>query len=235
MVTLLHRSLRYYQLPGKPPFDYPQRDLHDRVYAFWKDFWTRVYKANGTDQKPKPDDFLRQNYVGVIEHAGNLVALHAHSFYNLACAGSWEHSYFTGYFTETYLAYLRERGLNRVMSMELYSVSPDWRTAKLGVSLAAVMIGLGLKLARDRKVDAAVGVARSDVGVDHLVQEQGARIVGEDIRLYNTPCKQILFHADSMHPHPDEKVRGLVDHFWKNRIETLKPTDGSGRDLPKAA
>ncbi len=220
MKTLLSRTLSYHQLPGKPFPGFTDGVRHDRAYRFWLEFWTGVLADNGTGLKPNPDEFLRQDVVGVLEHRGEIVALHAHSYFDLAAAGPREHSYFRRFYTQDYLAALNRAGASKVLSMEMYSVLPKWRTPSVGVSLAAVMIGLGVKLAQRWKLDASIGVARVDAGVDRLVQEQGAIILGEDVQLFNTPCKQIAFLKGAMRPHPREKVAELVNHFWNHRTDT---------------
>jgi len=227
MKTLLSRSLSYHLLPGKPYPGFQDGALHDRAFQFWHRFWTKVLSDNGTDLKPNPDEFLRQDVIGVLEHRGETVALHAHSYFDLGAAGPKEHSYFRRFYTEAYLSALRDRGAEQVLSMEMYSVLPEWRTPSVGVSLAAVMIGLGVKLAQAWNLDASIGVARVDAGVDRLVQEQGAVVLGEDVQLFNTPCKQIAFFREAMRPHPREKVAELVNHFWNQR------TDTTGRIAPQ--
>jgi hypothetical protein len=233
MKNLLARSLRYFQIPGSPFLGFSEKDLHDRAYQFWTDFWKGVLQANGTDKKPNPDDFLRQHVVGVIEHRGAVVALHAHSFFDLSHLGPREHSYFSRFYTKEYLEALAAQNVHRVMSMEMYSVLPKWRSPQLGVSLASVMIALGIKLAQSWNVDAAIGVARVDAGVDKLVQEQGAVVLGPEIQIYNTPCKQIAFFPPAMRAHHKPEVSELVDHFWKNRTDVTQPFADVG--LKKAA
>lgn len=233
MKSLLARSLRYFQVPGTPLPGYTETALHDRTYRFWSDFWTNVLKANRTDKKPNPDDFLRQTVVGALEHQGEIVALHAHSYFDTSHLAPREHSYFSRFFTEDYLRTLHGEGATRLLSMEMYSVVKAWRSPKLGVSLASVMIGLGVKLAQDWQVDAAVGIARVDAGIDKLVQEQGAVVLGETRQIYNTPCKQIAFFPNAMRPHPKAEVNDLVETFWKNRTDTTRLAVHSG--LKKAA
>ncbi len=222
MSSLLTRSLKYFQVPGTPPPGYRQTELHDRAYRFWLDFWTQVLKKNRTDKAPNPDDFLRQTVVGFLESQGEIVALHAHSFFDTGCVGTRAHSYFSRYFSDDYLKSLHAQGANTLLSMELYSVLKAWRSPKIGVSLASVMIGLGVKLAQEWNVDAAVGIARVDVGVDRLVQEQGAVVVGDVRRIYNTPCKQIAFFPQAMRPHPSADVSHLVEAFWNQRTDTTR-------------
>ena len=99
MSTLPARSLEYRLLPGKPPFGFSQPELHDKVFLFWKRFWNQVLERNGSAHKPNPDDFFRQDYIGVLLSEGKIVALHAHSFFDLSLQVTRHHSYFTRYFT----------------------------------------------------------------------------------------------------------------------------------------
>lgn len=219
MSTLLSHSLNYYETIGNPTRLAGHEGFHDRVYAFWKSFWISVLKQNETSHTPNPDNFYRQDYIGVFMHGDRIIAMHSHSFFDLRFLASREHSYFTDFFTHEYLASLVANGVHRVISMEMYSVDPEWRSSKLGVSLAAVMMGLGLKLAAESQVDGAVGIARMDLGVDRLVEKQGAVPLGSERMIYNTLCRQIFFHSKAIRPHPDEKVRSLTDFFWSNRIQ----------------
>lgn len=223
MSSLLVRSLTYHLLPGNPGLDFPRADLHDQVYAFWKRFWVAQLEANGTRTKPHPDDFLRQDRVGVLVRGDEIVALHAHTFFDLRRLSAREHSYFSRYYTEKFFTELKERGAHRVMTIENFSLLPAWRSREVGVSLAAVMAGLGLEIAREADVDAAIAVARCDIGVDKIGKDQGAIALDTGLTFHNTPCELVAFFRDKMHPHADENVRKLVAHFWKNRVVTTAP------------
>lgn len=63
MDAILARSLTYTQLPGTPYAGFLYRELHDRAFHFWMDFWANVFRNNGSDAKPNPDDFLRQQAI----------------------------------------------------------------------------------------------------------------------------------------------------------------------------
>jgi hypothetical protein len=216
--ALLAHSLEYHLVPGNLGIADPSNaDLYNRAFAFWKGFWSEVFRTNGTSDQPNPDDFLRQHYLGIFEHRGQPVAMHAHSIFDLRQLAAREHSYLSGYFTEGFFEALVSRGASRVLSTESYSVAPEWRAPKLGVSLAAVMVGLGLKLAQSEGVDASIAVARSDNGGAQMGRSQGWITLDSGLRAHNTPVELMACFPDLMHPHSDDRVAKLVEYFWKKR------------------
>ncbi len=229
MKSILTRSFKYYEVSGNSFFATAELDLNNRIYRFWKDFWIAVLKNNGTSHEPDPDDYVRQDYIGAIEHGDEFVALHAHSFFDLRHLAPRDHSYFKRYYSLDFIERLTKEGNPRVMSMELYSVRPEWRTSRVGVSLASVMIALGLRLARECGAHAAIGIARKDVGMDKLVFEQGAVPFGETVDIHNTPCTPIVFRSEAMREHPDPNVRLLTKQFWKNRINGSTWSEGGAK------
>lgn len=229
------RSLRYSQLPGTPYPGFALGGLHDRTFQFWMDFWTQLFRSNGSSALPNPDDFLRQEAIGVLEHDGEIVGLHGHGYFDLSLAAPRKSSYFARYFGEAFYETLRRRGAERVLSMETYALRPEWRQQALGVSLASVMIGLSLRVAEAWRVDASVGIARIDIGVHRFVQAQGGVFAGPEVQVYNTPCRPVAIFAADVRPHPKAAVNSLVERFWRNRVDALPPMAPKTTPLKKTA
>lgn len=220
MDTLLTRALKYQTFQGKMfGASADALGFHNSIYGFWKEFWTDVFRGNASSDLPKPDDFLRQDHIGIFMHQNRPVALHSHTFYDLRQRSAVEGSFLSHCFSDRFFNQLIERGVHQVMTVESFVVVPRFRAPNLGVSIAAVMLGLGLKLAEAAGVDASIAAARSDIGVDRLAGDQGAVALETGVPIHNTPCSLMAFFRNQVHSHVDKNVNLLIEYFWKNRIQ----------------
>jgi hypothetical protein len=231
MRSLLERALKYYLLPGRPPIGFSHQPLYDEAYRFWKRFWTDVLSKNGTSEKLNGDDFRRQDCIAVLVHQERIVALMGYTFFDLGSAADREHSYFRHFYTPKAIAALEALHVRRVMTVEYFSVDPEWRAGRLGVSLGAVMGELALRFAASQGVDAALGVVRSDNGVAYLARQLGGAMLDENIRIYETPCDLAAFLPANVRRFPSPQINRLTDQFWQNRIDirSLVPRQSPNR------
>jgi hypothetical protein len=190
-------------------------------------------ERNGSEHQPNPDDFIRQDTIGALICDGKVVALHAHSFFDLGLRATTHHSYFSRYFTRKAFRALMKRGSRCVMTMEQFSVDPGWRTPRLGVSMAAVMSGLAMKIAALRPVDTILAVARADIGVARIGWQQGGTSLDSGVMIHNTPCELLAFSPSSMTLPDGETVKELIEVFWNKRID-LTTTGAGGNTRPPA-
>jgi hypothetical protein len=221
MGTSSLESLEYRVVSGKPS---PETDpaLHDAVYTFWKQFWSEVYRSVGESGDLSPDDFARQDRIAVFLHEGKVVALHAYTLFDLRFRAQRECSYFARHFADVALRKLEQLGARRVMSMEYIAVSPEWRSKQLGVSLASVIVGLGLRLAETLGVDASISSARMDVGADKICDAFGSTTLAK-ITAHQRPTALVAFLQGRWHEHGDPEVRRWVSYFWERRRDVASP------------
>lgn len=219
MNTFLSKNLSYVLLPGKPGFDSPLQTLHDKAFAFWLPLWSEVYQELGSDKKkPTVDDLFRQDCVGLLMYGDQIIGMHTYTFFDLKLKSTPDHSYFSRYYSEEVLEDLRKRGATKVMSMEFFAVHPDWRSTKsVGVTMAAVVASLGLKVFSQIKADVAVSVARQNVGAVKMSHALGAVSIARDITVHNTPCDIIAFFPGAPKPFAEDAVNSLANTLWENR------------------
>lgn len=214
-------SIHFTLMPGKPGPGFESHSLYNQAYGFWKDFWNSVYHENGTDHVVRPDDFLRQDWISVLSQDGRIIGLHTYTLFDLKLLAAREHSYFARGYTDKFMDALKERNVNYVMTLEFFSMGKGWRAPKLGLSLAAVLAGLGItKVSRELGVDAIISVIRSDIGVDRMAREFGAISLDSNVPVHGTPCELMAFLSRDIRSHSDPRVNELVDDFWNRRTAT---------------
>lgn len=223
-------DLSYTLLSGDPARNGASARLHDETFVFWKDFWTSLFRSVGSSQQVNPDDFRRQNYLSVFTAGEKVVALHTYTLFDLAYRSERDHSYFTRYYSESALAAIQAAGVRKAMTMEYFSVAPEWRSKQIGVSFASIVAGVGVRLAQSLGVDAILSVARTDIGVDRIGKAFGAEAVGT-LSAHNTPVELLAFYKQRLHPHADPTISRWVEHFWNARRNEVI----ADRSLPMAA
>jgi len=198
---------------------FPNRSYTTEYSISGNSFGMAFWLVTEAPHQVNSEDFSRQAYIGAFFAERRVIALHAHSFFDLSFASNREHSYFSRYFTPKAWEGLRQRQSRKVMTMEQFSVDPEWRFSQQGVSLAAVMSGLAMKIATAHPIDTILAVARADVGIAQLGWSQGAVSLDSGVRLHNTPCELLAFNPQTMQLPPGEEVRNLISNFWKKRID----------------
>jgi len=218
MKSMLERSLKLFLLPGKPPPDFSHQRLHDNAFRFWRETWTKTFREMGAPD-PNPDHFLRQDIIAVLAKGEEVAGVHLYTFFDLTLQSHREHSYFTHHCSPKVLEALSARGVRYVMSLEYLAVHPDWRSSLTGVSLSAVLVENGVRLAFSLGADAVLGVARVDRGIDRVATDIGAHVLDTKPTLYNEEFAVVGFFPNETHPYPKENEHRLADKLWADRVD----------------
>lgn len=211
-------AARHLVMPGNLRDADPMLGDYNRAYAYWKWFWSRLFAENGVQGQVSPDTFFRQERISILAAPDAVVGMSMHTLFNLESLAAREHSYME-YYHEPFWRPITAQGVRAVVSFEYLTVNPDFRRFRVGVSIGAVLIGLGLRLARDLDGDAAViAPARRDLGVHRLARDQGAVSIIEDVMVHGTPCDLIVFYPSAVRLPSDPEVAKLIEYFWERSV-----------------
>lgn len=214
-------DLKYFILPGKPPVDFRHRSLHKETYKFWKSFWTAALER--VEARPtllRSDDFFRQEFIAVFLHCDQVIGLQAYTRFHLDDDATRNHSYFRKYFEEADWNRLNDLHLNHVMTMEYFSIDPEWRASRLKVSLGFVMAMLGLRLARAVDVEGVLTAARVEVSAANMAYELGATTLRGGLQIFGKATDLVYWTIDAIRPSRHIYENELAELFWSQRIDT---------------
>lgn len=221
-------SLQYVLIPGKPGLYGVGKDLHDKAFVFWKSFWESVLREIGAENAElHSDDFLRHEIIALLMHHDEVVAQHAYCFFDLDLSATPTHSFIAKYFDETLRARLAAKKLRHVMSLEFLAVSPEWRSSKAGLSLAAVVIALGCRVGLAAGLDGMIAAARADVPVAKLGYQMGALPIRQGILVHGKPTDMLFWDRQSVKGLEDLRMRDLTEKLWASRIDNVGLTTTS--------
>lgn len=206
-------SFSYEILAGRSPFDQYESVARKEIFTAWFNLWDAVYKAQGSDFRPKPDEFLRQDLITCIRYKGQPAAMHLYSFYDLNCAVTSGCHYFE-FFNSDYMQKIKSRGVNVAMSMEYFTVVPEFRKSIVGVSLGAIVANLGTNVFRASGADVIIAPARKDLKVDQTAYAMGFECIQADTMQRGFPCDMIACFQGKQTPLEDFESRRLVSHLW---------------------
>lgn len=190
--------------------------LYEKAYVLWKDFWTEVYLSQGAEYKPSPDDFWRQDHVAILHHREKIIAMHLYSFFDFRFAVDKQHHYMDFFDAET-VAGLQKRHINRVMTMEYFTVAEEFRKTKVGVPYALILGRCGIRFMKESCAQAIIAPARKDNKVDKMSYSVGFKPLKENVILRGFPCDLIVFEKQFTTISATEDVQLLVDNYWRNR------------------
>lgn len=217
------QKFEYVILPGK---NCPRSsiDLYDKAFDFWLHFWTDVFIQNGSDEKPDPDTFFRQDFVPIITYEGQVAALHLYSIFDLLSKSIFSQSYLAGNFSVTYFEQIRKMQIGRVMTMESLSVHPDFRKRKVGFSLASLLGSLGQKVFSElTDCEAIICPARVDNKVTEIAAELGFQTIVSGVSLYNTPVDLILCRQSDIRQSENPVIQTMAAKLWREHQRFVLP------------
>ena len=194
-------------------------DLHNKVYAFWRNFWTRVLEKNRSPHSLKIEDFFRQDLIGVLLHDGEPIGLHCSTYFNLNQTSAIDHPYFSSSFSGDYLKFLHAENKKVGLTIEYLTIDEAWRKQNFKYSLAEVLIGLHVELFKKSQADCIVAVARTDLKVHKMADKFGYSVIGEEVIKHNTPCALITCSKEETREHPDVEVSEHISKLWGQHLD----------------
>lgn len=161
-----------------------------------------------------------------ITHKDLVVACHMYSLFDLDLIPTRHKAYLSG-LNQSSWDFLKQNNYSKLMSLEYLTVHPEFRKRIIGFSLADTLIALGLKCLKTLNHSAVIGYSRTDLGVDKAAEKSGAINVQSGIIKFGNPCNFQVVPADHIQPHPNEKVRSIIEDLWSRRVDhsnrTLAP------------
>jgi hypothetical protein len=215
-MVMRNKSLKLFLLLPKVNSNDQVLNLHNNVYDLWSEIWTGEFSRIGSELKP--DHFLRQDIIPVIANEDEVVAMHLYTIFNLRAHCALRNPYFTGFKSES-VDYFKKHKMNKVMSMEYLTVNPKWRKSLSGIPFGEIMIGIATKIMGAQSIDACIGTARTDIGIEKMVAKYGGYIVEPGIRRYNLETALIAIPKNSYTAHPENEVADLIDTLWAERTD----------------
>ncbi len=228
------KKLQYTLMAGKGRGEVTYPELHNKVFRFWKDFWTHVYGKQGSLDAFNLDDFSRQDVVGVLHSGDEVVALNLSTVFQADLQACREHHYFKFYPPEVF-EFLKSEGARTLATIEFFSVNPNWRSHLAGLSLGEIVVGLGVNLSRALGADAMFAAARTEVGSSRMGQTYGMRCFQAGLVKRNFKIDLLVGFLREMHPHPDPQIQGWVDQYWSQRTDLTGITTGGKKPERKVA
>lgn len=220
MSQFLGAELSYYILPGRPRGDFSRMALYEQAFTFWQEFWEKTLTDLGLDRrKLTADDFLRQDLITLLCLDEKIIGMHLYTFFPVCTSAAVKHSYFKRYYNEEFIRILRARGVRTAMSMEYFSIHPDFRSRKAGASLGQTIGTLGARLGFAKGADALIGSARTDVPAATMAYEIGATPVVTGLVVNERPTDLLAFFPGCLLPPKDVTVRDLISRLWQERID----------------
>ncbi len=191
--------------------------LYDQAFKFWYDNWTKVFRDIQAEKTVNADDFFRQDFIPVITYREHLVAIHLYTLFDFRTEAVLQHSYVKTNFNNEFVGACRERGLEKMMSMESIFANPDFRKSKTGINFPRLMASLGQKIFTEHTdAQAIFAPARVDLKVSASVQPIGFEVLQPGVILNNVPVDFIICMRDKIQPPPDDEQL-FVQRLWRGR------------------
>lgn len=199
--------------PGRFGREGAQLRIYNEAYHFWKSFWVEEMARSGGDRRyVDADDFLRQSEILLVTAEAQIVSMVMSTLYNLSIPSERDSKYFSK-LDQRLLDKITEAG-PLVSTIEFLAVNPEWRGARPGAPMSAVMIDLALRRGFASGANVCIGMPRVDNRVNSTAHHFGAESLGTILKV-NIECEIVAFHRGKITPHPKPEVntlaRGLIN------------------------
>lgn len=218
MTDVAHLDLQYVILPARPPKRFARMELYNAVYDFWEHVWSETLRAGAVPDPHWRDGFLRQDFVTALLSGSEIVAAHLYGLVNLESHAIRKDSYFE-ILPPAAFAYLADKDYALAMTMEYLCVNPAYRRRGGTLSLADVLLGLGMRFATERGVDCCMGTPIKATKLDHVCKLFGGVVVLDDLERYGYELNFMVVDTTQVRSHPDPATGSAVARVWDARLD----------------
>lgn len=205
-------------LPGKFVDNNPVPVLYNDVYTYWKNTWTEYFeKAGSPPGSLNIENFMRHSFLITLHSGDKIAGTLLSTLFNINALTTFDHPG-VKLFPEEVLNKLADEKTGTAITGEYLSVPPDFRKDITGISLAAVMVGLKMKIFKELECKMALATTIRKAKVDEIALKYGYKEVGsyekcgvDCIMLYNTQA--------TLKEHSDPAIQEMVNRLWNTRSD----------------
>lgn len=222
----------YVLLPAKLPFNEKSPQVHNRVFDFWVQQWTKTFAETGSPESYWPDHFQRQDVIAALITPSEVLGCHLYTFYNFDSHATLKSEYFH-YLPDLAIQKTKKLGLKNFMTMEYLCANPDWKLNEQHLSISALIIALGMRVANSFGADASLGMPIHGTSVGKNTQAIGWTTLHGPISKYGYKLDYIYHKTNSHGTMPNSNFEKWTQHFWDQKIASIElPTQ---QTITKAA
>ncbi len=210
-------NLCYVILNGRHPI-YGQEYRYDQLYLLWKSGWEETFREDKIEYKSNANNFIRNDFVVGIFNDQNPIGFHAYSIFNLNSIAHSRHPYFDPFKSKAEER-LRNLNVKSAFTMEYLFVHPEWRKTTSGMSLASILIQLGLRIFEQSSADVALGVGRNNRSVSRYAYEKGAVSLEQNIAMHGNTVDLFYFPKNELRNNLSDQEQDLAEKLWTDRID----------------
>lgn len=170
--------------------DEKHTNLLNRVFEIWEQTFSEV--AANNQKELDPDEFFRSHHVGILMFHEEIVGFNLFTMFDLSLSSNIRHRYFQA-LGSCSPGRLSSKNVKRVLTMEYFTILPQWRRQAHETPWGEILTGLGLKFLDSSMADAVVGTPRIDLRVHEMCYRLGAYDFQEPVQRLNYECAVVLF------------------------------------------
>jgi len=211
---------QYVILPARPNSNFASRDLYNKAYYYWKEYWQRTFRLKAPTFW-NPVDFFRQDFIFCLLHDDQIAAQNVSTIAHFEHLITFDLPYF-GAFDSASEKMLQDEGAKSLMTIEYTSVNPAYGERKTGLRLAEIMNGLALEMFKSEGFDATFAMPRRLSGLSNVTANYGYRKVGEDYQKAGWNLDVFIGFKNEIKTHPDSEYSEVIRKLWKHRVDLTK-------------
>lgn len=211
---LSQTDFRYYVFSPKAWLEKQHPEQVQQAFQTWWNVWSEVYK--GSNFELRAEEFTRHDLICAVIAGNEAAAVHCYSFFELDSKLDMSTKYFK-FFSPFFVNTLKEKNVNRVMSMEYMTVHEKFRSRQIGFSLGRVLAQLGVRLFEQSEGHAIVAPARKDLNVHEMCYDSGFNCIEADISQRSFSCDMIAYFKGNQKNVSDPFLAKICDRLWENK------------------
>jgi hypothetical protein len=181
------------------------------TFNYWREKWPALISKLGQGEKLHDDEFLRQDTVTTLTLDDRIVGIHLLSEFNRDQFRV--HPYFKS-FDEKFLAALDAHQVRRLQTLQYFMVDEAFSVSNTLVNFGAIIASLSLRHQVEKRLDASITLARSDIPVTSLGLKLGFEEISKT-QMHGVPVSMLACFRPVQHPKAD--VQAWVNFYWNHR------------------
>jgi len=212
-----YSQFRYVILPARPDVGFAPRELYNKAYEYWKEYWQRTFKLKAPTFW-NPIDFFRQDLVYCLISGDEIAAQNLSTIAHADNSLTFDLPYFRAY-AGTAEDLIKQAGAKSLMTVEYTSVHRNFGERNTGLRLAEIMNGLALETFQAQGFDATFAMPRRLSGLSEVTANYGYRKVAESFPKAGWNLDVFLGFNGEILKHPDPEYAEVIRHLWETRID----------------
>ena len=199
-------------------------DFYNQVYELWYGVWLETYKQLVDQENMDSDQFLLNDYAGVITYNKRPVAMFLMSYFHKDELVNYKRSYLLQYPEGLVENAIRMRGCERICLYSNITVHSDFRKNNdfINLNIAELQFALACSLYEQSNADVLFGYTRNSKLINSYAYSHGGTPLSVNSVRHNQRVDFIGIYKEDLKESSSEDILKVVESIFSDNVISIK-------------